>query len=82
MRWLEARQHFGDGLAVIGDGVADRVSATSLIAAVMKPISPGPSSSTCASSGEEADSLHIIGRVGAHHADALALLHHAIDNAQ
>ncbi len=59
-----------------------RVSATSLIAAVMKPISPGPSSSTCVHlRREEADALDVIGRVGAHHADALALLHHAVDDA-
>ena len=33
--------------AFLGDGVADWLSATALIAAVMKPISPGPSSPSC-----------------------------------
>ncbi len=58
-----------------------RVSATSLIAAVMKPISPGPSSSICVHlRGEEADPLEVVGGVGAHHPDALAFFHHAVDD--
>ena len=59
-----------------------RVSATSLIAAVMKPISPGPSSSTCVHlRREETDALDVVGGAGAHHADAAALLHRAVDDA-
>src|SRR4030081_3536552 len=30
---------------------------------------------------EEANALDVIGRVGAHHADAAVLLHHAVDHA-
>ena len=59
-----------------------RVSATSLIEAVRKPISPGPSSSTRSQLGREhADAVDVVGGVGAHHADALALFHHAVDDA-
>ena len=59
-----------------------RVSATSLIEAVRKPISPGPSSSAARQLGREhADAVDVVGRVGAHHADALALLQRAVDDA-
>ena len=48
----------------------------------MKPISPGPSSSAGDQlRREHADAVDVIGRVGAHHADALALLQRAVDDA-
>ena len=48
-----------------------------------KPISPGPSSSASTQLGREhADAVDLVGRVGAHHADALALLEHAVDDAE
>jgi hypothetical protein len=51
-----------------------RVSATSLIEAVMKPISPGPSASIVSIFGVSTPSaLDLVLRIGAHHADALAL---------
>ena len=59
-----------------------RVSATSLIEAVRKPISPGPSSSIVDELGREhADAVDIVSRIGAHHADALVLAQHAVDDA-
>ena len=58
------------------------VSATSLIEAVKKPISPGPSSLDIDQLGrEDADAVELVGGAGGHHADALALLDGAIDDA-
>ena len=46
------------------------VSATCLMLAVMKPISPGPSASTSARlGGERADPVDLVDRPGRHHAD-------------
>ena len=81
-RRLEARQHLGDRLAVVGDGVAD--------ARVGDFLDRGGDEADLAGAEfvdlrhlrrEEADALDVIGGVGAHHADALALLHHAVDDA-
>ena len=48
----------------------------------MTPTSPGPRLSTGTSLGVKiADALHLIGGLGAHHADLLALLQHAVDDA-
>ncbi len=60
-----------------------RVSATSLIAAVMKPTSPGPSSSTSVHLGaEHADAVDLVIGAGAHHADLVwPFLQHAVDDA-
>ena len=54
-----------------------RVSATSLIEAVKKPTSPGPSCGRlrCIFGREHADAVDAVGGVGAHHLDGLALLH-------
>ena len=81
-RRLEARQHVGDRLPVVGDGVAD--------AGVGHFLDRGGDEADLAGAEfvdlrhlrrEEADALDVIGGVGAHHADALALLHHAVDDA-
>ena len=58
-----------------------RVSATSLIEAVRKPISPGPSFGRGQLRREDADAVDVVGGAGPHHADALALLEHAVDDA-
>ena len=59
-----------------------RVSATSLIEAVMAPISPGTELVDRRELGREhAGAVDVIGGVGAHHADALALLQDAVDDA-
>ena len=51
-----------------------RVSATSLICAVMKPISPGPSSLQLLDLGAEAaDAVDQVGGAGGHELDLLAL---------
>ena len=81
-RRLEARQHLGDRLPVVGDGVAD--------AGVGDFLDRGGDEADLAGAEfvdlrhlrrEEADALDVIGGVGAHHPDALALLHHAVDDA-
>ena len=69
---LEARQHLGDRLAVVGDGVADagigdfldrRGDEADLAGAEFVDLRH--------LRREEADALDVIGRIGAHHADAL-----------
>ena len=81
-RRLEARQHLRHRLAVVGDGVAD--------AGVGDFLDRGGDEADLAGAEfvgrrqlrrEEADALDVVGGVGAHHADALALFHHAIDDA-
>ena len=80
-RRLEARQHVGHRLAVVGDGVAD--------AGIGHFLDRGGDEADLAGAEfvdlrhlrrEEADALDVIGGVGAHHADALALFHHAVDD--
>ena len=59
-----------------------RVSATSLIWAVMKPISPGPSSLQLLDLGAEAaDAVDQVGGAGGHELDLLALADGAVDDA-
>ena len=80
-RRLEAGQHVGHRLAVVGDGVAD--------AGVGDFLDRGGDEADLAGAEfvdllhlrrEEADALDVIGGVGAHHPDALALFHHAVDD--
>jgi len=79
---LEARQHLGHRLPVVGDGVADarvgdlldrRGDEADLAGAELVDL--------LHLRREEADALDVVGRIGAHHADAVALLHHAVDDA-
>ena len=79
---LEAGQHLGHRLAVVRDGVAD--------AGVGHLLDRGRDEADLAGAElvrrhqlrrEHADAVDVIGRVGAHHADALALLQHAVDDA-
>ena len=79
---LEARQHFGHRLPVVGDGIADagvghfldrRGDETDLAGAELVDLGH--------LRREEADTLDVIGRARAHHADAAALLHDAVDDA-
>ena len=79
---LEAGQHLRHRLAVVGDGVAD--------AGVGDFLDRGGDEADLAGAElvdlrhlrrEEADALDVVGGVGAHHPDALALLHHAVDDA-
>ena len=79
---LESRQHVSHRLAIVGDGVAH--------SRVRHFLDRGGNEADLAGAelvdllhlrGEEADTLDVIGSVGAHHPDALALFHHAIDNA-
>ena len=81
-RGLEAGQHLGHRLAVVGDGVAD--------ARVGHFLDRGGEEADLARPElvadhqlrrEHADAVDVVGRVGAHHADALALLQHAVDDA-
>ena len=79
----ETRQRLGDGLLVVGDGVAD--------AGVGHLLDRGGEEADLAGAelvgfdalgGEHADTVHIVGGAGPHHADALALFEHAIDDAE
>ena len=72
--FLEAGQRLGGAALDVGDGVADAGLATSLICAVMKPISPGPSSASCSILGREAaDAVdQVLGAAG-HELDLQAL---------
>ncbi len=79
---LEARQHLGDRLAVVGDGVAD--------AGVGDFLDRGGDEADLTGAEfvdlrhlrrEVSDALDIVGGAGAHHADARVLLHHAVDDA-
>ena len=59
-----------------------RVSATSLIEPVRKPISPGPKLRPVEElRREDADLVDLVGGAGPHHADLHALLEHAVDDA-
>ena len=78
----EAGQHFGDGFAVVGDGVAD--------AGVGDLLDRRGDGADLARAElvdrrqlrrEHAGAVDVIGRVGPHHADALALLQGAVDDA-
>ena len=79
----KAGQRRGDRLLVVGDRVAD--------AGVGHLLDRGGEEADLARAefvgfdalgGEHADSVHFVGGVGAHHADALALLQHAVDDAE
>ncbi len=60
-----------------------RVSATSLIEAVKKADLAGAELVEFDALGREhADAVDLIGGVGPHHADALALFQHAVDDAE
>ena len=81
-RGAEARQHLGHRLAVVGDGVAD--------ARVGHFLDRGGHEADLAGAElvrrdqlrrEHADAVHVVGRIGAHHADAVALLQAAVDDA-
>jgi hypothetical protein len=81
-RRLEARQHLGHRLPVVGDGVAD--------AGVGDFLDRGGDEADLAGAKlvdlrhlrcEEADAFDVIGRARAHHADPAALLHDAVDDA-
>ena len=78
----KAGQHFGDGLAIVGDGVAD--------ARVGHLLDRGGDGADLAGAElvdrrqlrrEHPGAVHVVGRVGAHHADALALLQGPVDDA-
>ena len=59
-----------------------RVSATCLIEAVKKPISPGPSAVAHLLLGaEDADAVDLVGAAGQHQPDALALVQRAVEDA-
>ena len=81
-RRLEARQHLGDRLAVVGDGVADarvgdfldrRGDEADLAGAEFVHLRH--------LRREVADPLDVVRGAGAHHADARVLLQHAVDDA-
>ena len=73
---------FADRLPVVGDGVADAGVGHLLDRGGQKADLAGPELVHVEQLGREhADAVHLVGRTGAHHADALALLEHAVDDA-
>ena len=81
-RRLEAGQHLRHRLAVVGDGVADAGVGDFLDRRGDKTDLAGAEFVGWRQlRREEADALDIVSGVGAHHADALALFHHAVDDA-
>jgi hypothetical protein len=79
---LETRQHLGDRLLVVGDGVAHPGVGHFLDRGRDKADFAGAEFFDLLHlRREEAGALDLIGGVGAHHADALALFQHAVDDA-
>ena len=73
----------GDRLAVVGDGVADPGVGDLLDRGSEEADLARPEFAELDALGREhADAIDLVGRAGAHHADALALFQRAIDDAQ
>ena len=78
-RGLEARQHLGRGLAVVGDGVAHLAVGDGLDAGDDEADLARPQLGHVLGLGREhADLVEIVGGGGRHHADAQALPQHAV----
>ncbi len=78
-RGLEARQHLGRGLAVVGDGVADLAVGDGLDAGDDEADLARAELGHVGRLGrEDADLVEVVGCRRRHHADAHALLQHAV----
>ena len=76
---LEAGQHLGRGLAVVGDGVADLAVGDGLDAGDDEADLARAELGHVGRLGrEDADLVEVVGRADRHHADAQALLQHAV----
>ena len=81
-RRAEAGQHFRDGFTIIGDGVADAGIGDFLDrGGDGADLAGAELVDRCQLRREHAGAVDVIGGVGAHHADALALLQSAVDDA-
>ena len=81
-RRLEAGEHLLDRLAIVGDRVADARVGHLLDRGRHEPDLAGAELIRRDQLGREhADAVDVVRRIRAHHADALALLQHAIDDA-
>ena len=76
---LEARQHFGRGLPIVGDGVAHLAVGDGLDAGDDEAdLARTQLGHVLGLGREHADLVEVVGRGGGHHADAQALLQHAV----
>ena len=82
-RRAEARQRRRHRLLLVGDGVADAGVGHLLDRGGEKADLAGAELVALDALGrEDADAVDLVGRVGLHHQDALALFHHAVDDAE